>query len=126
MNFSGGERQRIGVTRAILKQPTILVFDEVTSALDAVPEHAIVKELERLSERFYGGGRFGFDLLLVGSDVAGDGAGFGRGCVFGGAICQRLTDSGPLLAYEFVRNRACLGDLAVAPLDPTPGRPAAS
>jgi ATP-binding cassette subfamily B protein len=49
VNFSGGERQRIGIARAILKQPVILVFDEATSALDAVSEHAIVKELERLS-----------------------------------------------------------------------------
>ena len=51
VNFSGGERQRIGIARAILKQPVILVFDEATSALDAVSEHAIVKELERLSAR---------------------------------------------------------------------------
>ena len=49
VNFSGGERQRIGIARAILKHPAILVFDEATSALDAVSEHAIVKELERLS-----------------------------------------------------------------------------
>jgi ATP-binding cassette subfamily B protein len=51
VNFSGGERQRIGIARAILKQPVILVFDEATSALDAMSEHAIVKELERLSAR---------------------------------------------------------------------------
>ncbi len=51
VNFSGGERQRIGIARAILKQPVILVFDEATSALDAVSEDAIVKELERLSAR---------------------------------------------------------------------------
>jgi ATP-binding cassette subfamily B protein len=47
--FSGGERQRIGIARAILKDPTILVFDEATSALDADAEHAIVRELERLA-----------------------------------------------------------------------------
>jgi ATP-binding cassette subfamily B protein len=47
--FSGGERQRIGIARAILKDPPILIFDEATSALDSVSEHAITRELERLA-----------------------------------------------------------------------------
>ena len=47
--FSGGERQRIGIARAILKNPPILIFDEATSALDSVSEHAITQELERLA-----------------------------------------------------------------------------
>lgn len=51
VNFSGGERQRIGIARAILKEPVILIFDEATSALDAVSEHAIVQELERLARK---------------------------------------------------------------------------
>jgi ATP-binding cassette subfamily B protein len=49
VKFSGGERQRIGIARAILKNPGILIFDEATSALDADAEHAIVQELERLA-----------------------------------------------------------------------------
>jgi ATP-binding cassette subfamily B protein len=51
VKFSGGERQRIGIARVILKDPTILIFDEATSALDSVSEHAIARELERLSHR---------------------------------------------------------------------------
>jgi ATP-binding cassette subfamily B protein len=49
VKISGGEKQRIAIARAILKDPPILVFDEATSALDADSEHAIAQELERLS-----------------------------------------------------------------------------
>ena len=49
--FSGGERQRSGIARAILKNPPILVFDEATSALDSVSERAIARELERLARK---------------------------------------------------------------------------
>jgi len=51
VKFSGGERQRIGIARAILKNPPILIFDEATSALDSDSEHAIAQELERLSSQ---------------------------------------------------------------------------
>lgn len=50
VKLSGGERQRIAIARIILKNPPILILDEATSALDSRSEHAIAKELERLSE----------------------------------------------------------------------------
>lgn len=49
VKISGGERQRIAIARAILKDPPILIFDEATSALDTDSEHAIAQELDRLS-----------------------------------------------------------------------------
>jgi ATP-binding cassette, subfamily B, bacterial len=49
VKISGGEKQRIAIARAILKNPPILVFDEATSALDSDSEHAIAQELDRLS-----------------------------------------------------------------------------
>jgi ATP-binding cassette, subfamily B, bacterial len=50
VKLSGGEKQRIAVARAILKNPPILIFDEATSALDSQSEHAIQQELDRLSQ----------------------------------------------------------------------------
>jgi ATP-binding cassette subfamily B protein len=49
VKMSGGEKQRIAIARAMLKNPPILIFDEATSALDSDSEHAIQQELERLS-----------------------------------------------------------------------------
>ncbi len=48
-NLSGGEKQRIAIARAILKNPLILILDEPTSALDAESEEKIKVTLENIS-----------------------------------------------------------------------------
>lgn len=47
--FSGGEKQRLAIARAMLRNPPVLVLDEATSALDTRTEHAVQQALERLS-----------------------------------------------------------------------------
>jgi len=47
-SLSGGQKQRIGLARAIYRNPSLLFLDEVTSALDAETEQAVMSSIEKL------------------------------------------------------------------------------
>jgi ATP-binding cassette subfamily B protein len=49
LKVSGGEKQRLSIARALIRNPDILIFDEATSALDSITEEEITNTIREIS-----------------------------------------------------------------------------
>lgn len=51
IKISGGEKQRLSIARALLRQPHLLIFDEATSSLDSLTEEEITNTIKDISSK---------------------------------------------------------------------------
>jgi len=81
MEFSGGQRQRLAIARALIVEPRLLIFDEALSGLDLTSQEIIVELLTELkAEHMFTYLHISHDLQLM-SELADEIAVMHEGCV---------------------------------------------
>lgn len=102
--LSGGMRKRVGLARALMLEPPILVYDEPTSGLDPLTSRIVDDLIEEMRERF------GVTSLVISHDIAScfriahQAILLIKGKVEAHGTPDSLLDGGSEVAREFIRN----------------------
>jgi D-methionine transport system ATP-binding protein len=95
--LSGGEKQRVGIARALATEPEVLLFDEPTSALDGATTEQVLRLMRELRDRL------GITVLVITHDVN---------------VVRQVCDSATLLARGRVVETGTLEEVLRTPGSP--------
>lgn len=104
--LSGGMRKRVGVARALMLEPPILIYDEPTSGLDPLTSRLVDDLIEEMRQRF------GVTSVVISHDIAScfriahQAALLVNGRIEASGPPDELLDGSSEIAREFIRNSA--------------------